>query len=81
MINKKGEIFKEGIKREFKEELGATLNDFQLFGIYNNFYESKNDSIVIFHSDDFVIKGAVNREVEKYQFFDLRELPDKYLEE
>lgn len=72
---KKGEIFEEAIQREVKEEIGARLIDYKLFGVYNNFYEYKNDSIVIFHSDNFTFTGETDREIESYKLFKLSELP------
>ncbi|MTI49920.1 NUDIX domain-containing protein [Sporosalibacterium faouarense] len=73
---KKGEIFEDAIKREVKEELGAELINYKLFGVYNNFFEYKNDSIIIFSSDEFSFTGNTDKEIEKYQLFEVSELPN-----
>lgn len=71
----KYECFDEAIVRELKEELGVTLEDLNHFGTYNNFYENKDDTVVIFISKQFSVKGNKNMEIEAYQFFDLDDLP------
>lgn len=73
---KKGETFEQAIKREVKEELGANLIEYKLFGVYNNFFEYKNDNIIIFFSDNFTLTGDTDREIECYKFFDLTDLPN-----
>lgn len=45
---KKGETFETAIKRELNEELGITVHNLKLHGIYKNFFEGKNDSILCF---------------------------------
>jgi 8-oxo-dGTP pyrophosphatase MutT (NUDIX family) len=72
---KKGETLEEAIRRECEEELGAELNDVQLFGVYSNFYEYKNDHITIFLSNDFSIKGHTDTEIEDYHLFPIDDLP------
>lgn len=73
---KKGETFEEAIRREIKEELGGKLDELKLFGVYNNFFEYKNDHIVIFLCDKFSITGTIDREIESFEFFDLNNLPE-----
>jgi len=73
---KKGETFEEAAKREFKEELGGELKEIKLFGVYNNFYENKNDSIVVLLCTDFTFTGNTDNEIEKFYFFQLDKLPD-----
>lgn len=72
---KKGETYEDGLRRELKEELNAQLSDLQLFGIYNNNYEGKNDSIVIFLCSNFSFDPKSNAEIANYNFFKLTELP------
>lgn len=74
---KKGETFEQAIRREMYEELGCELNSINLFGVYNSFNEYKNDSIVIFYSDNFSITGKTDREIERYDFFQLDKLPEE----
>lgn len=72
---KKGETFEEAIRREFKEEMDGELGSLKLFGIYNNFFEYKNDHIVIFLCEDFSFKGKTDIEIEKFNTFELNSLP------
>lgn len=73
----KGETFEVAAKREFSEELGGQLKEFKLFGVYNNFYESKNDTIVVFLCNDFEFTGETDSEIESFQFFNIESLPEK----
>ena len=72
----KGESLAEAAKREADEELGATVGELRLFGVYSNFYEHKSDHIVVFTGDDFTLTGETDAEIEKFGFFDLGSLPD-----
>lgn len=72
---KKGETFEQAIRREIKEELGGELEELKLFGVYNNFYESKNDTIVIFVCDKFFLSGKNDKEIETFNYFDINDLP------
>ena len=74
---KKGETFEAAIKRELNEELGITVHNLKLHGIYNNFFEGKNDSIFVFFNDDFEISGKKDAEIDEFEFFDLIDLPEK----
>ncbi|MPM57654.1 RNA pyrophosphohydrolase [bioreactor metagenome] len=74
---KKGEIFEQAIRRELYEELDCELHSIRLFGVYNSFNEYKNDSIVIFYSDDFSLSGKTDGEIERYDFFKLNKLPEE----
>ncbi|WP_051623512.1 NUDIX domain-containing protein [Clostridium hydrogeniformans] len=73
---KKGETFEEAVRREFKEELDGELEELKLFGVYNNFYENKNDSIVVFICNDFTFTGKIDSEIEKYDYFKVEDLPE-----
>ena len=72
---KKGETFEQAIRREMEEELGARLDKLSLFGVYTNFFEHKNDHIVIFSSDSFTLSGAKSSEIAAAEWFPLDRLP------
>nr|MBC7245073.1 NUDIX domain-containing protein [Chloroflexota bacterium] len=73
---KKGETVEEATRREAAEELGAELGILRLVGVYTNFYEHKNDHIVVLSCADFVLKGKTNREIACFAFFPLDDLPN-----
>lgn len=73
---KYGETYEEAIRRELKEELNAAVNKMELFGVYNNTFEGKNDSVTIFLSNDFdVFEKKHNSEVSDVRYFKLDSLP------
>ena len=74
---KKKETFQQAIERELKEELGISISNLKLHGVYNNFFEGKNDSIVVFKSKNFSEPNKKNIEIEKVSFFELNHLPEK----
>jgi 8-oxo-dGTP pyrophosphatase MutT (NUDIX family) len=73
---KKGETIKEAAKREANEEFGAKLGDLHLFGVYTNFYEHKNDHVIVLSCEDFTVTGKTDREIEYFDFFRFDALPD-----
>jgi 8-oxo-dGTP pyrophosphatase MutT (NUDIX family) len=72
---KKGETIKAAAKREANEEFGAKLGDLRLFGVYTNFYEHKNDHVIVLVCEDFTLTGETDREIERFDFFRLDDLP------
>lgn len=72
---KKGETYDEGIRREVKEELGMDIGKVELFGVYSNFFEGKNDTVVVFLCEDFGEVEERSFEIEKVAFFSLKDLP------
>ncbi len=72
----KGETLAEAAKREAGEELGATLGELRLLGVYSNFCEHKSDHIVVFTGDDFTLTGETDAEIEKFSFLGLDSLPE-----
>ena len=72
---KRGETPEQAARREAMEEVGATLGPLSLFGVYTNFYEYKNDHVVVFVCNDFTYTGVTDREIERHGLFDLDGLP------
>jgi 8-oxo-dGTP pyrophosphatase MutT (NUDIX family) len=74
---KRGETFEQAIRRELMEELGVQLLEIKFFGVYNNLYEFKNDNIVVFESENFTLSGITDKEIESFNFYSLKNLPEK----
>lgn len=72
---KRSETLEEAARREAAEEVGATLGTLRLFGVYTNFYEYKSDHVVVFVCNDFTLTGETDREIERFAFFVLDDLP------
>ena len=73
---RKGETVEEAARREAAEELGAELGNLNLIGVYTNFYQHKNDQVVVFSTGDFTLTGKTDREIERFDFFRFDDLPD-----
>ena len=72
---KRGETLEQAIRREATEEVGATLGEVRLLGVYTNFYEYKSDHVIVFVCDDVVVQGKHSHEIEQYGFFAFDDLP------
>lgn len=72
---RKGETIEQAVRREAAEEFGAKLGHLRLFGVYTNFYEHKNDHVVVFSCSDFTLTGETDSEVESFDFFAFDDLP------
>lgn len=72
---RKGETVKEAARREAAEELGAELGNLHLIGVYTNFYQHKNDHVVVLSCDDFALTGKTDHEIERFDFFLFDGLP------
>ncbi|MGC9396845.1 MAG: NUDIX domain-containing protein [Anaerolineae bacterium] len=72
---KRGETLEQAIRREAAEEVGATLGEVRLLGVYTNFYEYKSDHVVVFVCDEVTVKGKHSNEIERYGFFAFDDLP------
>ena len=72
----RGETLEEAVRREAKEEVGAVIADLRLFGVYTNFTQGWYDYISVFISEDFLLEGDSDHEIEHLSFFDLDNLPE-----
>lgn len=72
----RGESVEAAVRRETAEEVGATLHDLSLFGVYTNFEYGKSDHVIVFISRDFSLNGHSDGEIERMAFFDLDDLPE-----
>jgi len=58
------------------EELGGEVRSMELFGVYSNFFEGKNDHIVIFLTNNFSIGKTGFKEIEEVKTFPINDLPN-----
>jgi 8-oxo-dGTP pyrophosphatase MutT (NUDIX family) len=72
---KKGETLEQAARREAQEEVGAKLGKLSLFGVFTNFYEFKNDHVIVFVCDEFDMAEAKGFEIEECKLFSIDELP------
>ena len=70
---KPDETLAEAARREAAEEVGATLHELSLFGIFSNLHGDNSDHITVFLSEDFTLVPRQSYEIQKYRFF----LPDR----
>ena len=75
---KKRETITAGLKRELHEEINFTAHDssLELFGVYNNFFENKSDTIIVFTCTGNIEDSKKNSEIDEYAFFRLDSLPE-----
>ncbi len=72
---KRGETLSEAIAREAAEEVGASLGEIRLLGVYSNFVEGKSDHVAIFVCSDFTLTGATDGEIRDFGLFGPDDLP------
>jgi 8-oxo-dGTP pyrophosphatase MutT (NUDIX family) len=72
----RGETLEQAARREALEEVGASLGELRLYGIYTNFFDYKSDHVVVFACTDFTITDVKSREIEQRAFFTCDQLPD-----
>ena len=72
----RGETLETAIRREAKEEAGATLHDLQLFGVHTNYERGKCDHIIVFLSQVFELTCEGDHEIEHCQVFSMDALPE-----
>lgn len=71
----RGETVETAVHREAREELGATMINVRLMGVFSNVREYKNDHVIVFVCEAFTIAGADSEEIAEVRFFPLRQLP------
>ena len=73
---RKGETLEAAARREAAEELGATLGDLRLLGLYSNFFEHKSDHVAVFVCENFTMTGETDAEIARFRFFPPDALPE-----
>lgn len=74
---RKGEGDENTLKRELREELGITdISQITKIGEYQNIYEYKKDTVVVFVVCSFTLTPKRHFEIETWGFFDPRALPE-----
>jgi len=73
---KTGETLKEAIAREAAEEVGASLGEIRLLGVYDNFYEGKSDHVMVFICDFLNMTGETDGEIARWGFIEPDSLPE-----
>ncbi|MBA4179571.1 MAG: NUDIX domain-containing protein [Anaerolinea sp.] len=72
---KRRETLEDAIRREAREEVGATVDDLRLMGVYSNFVEAKSDHVVVFVSEGFTLTPVQSSEIAELRFVPLSGLP------
>jgi 8-oxo-dGTP pyrophosphatase MutT (NUDIX family) len=75
----RGETLEEAVRREAREEVGASLGTLNLLGIYSNFEGFKSDHNALFLCTDFSLVGQQDREIAQACSFSLEALPEGLL--
>jgi ADP-ribose pyrophosphatase YjhB (NUDIX family) len=73
----RGETLESAVRREAREETGATLQDLALFGVYTNNERGKIDHVAVFLSQTFEFTCQGDDEIEYCRLFPLDALPEK----
>lgn len=72
---KRRESVETAVRREAMEEVGGTLGELQLVGLYANLYGPLSDHITLFECHDFELNGQSDEEIAEVKFFPLDQLP------
>lgn len=72
---KRGETIETAVRREVREELGGTLGDLTLLGVYSSIDRERNDHVLVFVCHAFEIAGANDKEIVAVEYFPLAALP------
>jgi 8-oxo-dGTP pyrophosphatase MutT (NUDIX family) len=73
---KRGETLEQAARREASEEVGATLGELKLLGVYTSFQEGKSDHVTVFSCEDGDATLGGDHEIEEARWFPLEALPD-----
>ncbi len=72
---RRGETLEQAARREASEEVGATLGELQLLGVYSRFREHKSDHVAVFTCTDGDATLRGDHEIEEARWFPLDALP------
>jgi 8-oxo-dGTP pyrophosphatase MutT (NUDIX family) len=72
---KRGETLEQAARREAAEEVGASLDELQLFGLYSNLTKYQSDHVTVFLCRSFSLSGQSDFEIERFGFFSPDYLP------
>jgi ADP-ribose pyrophosphatase YjhB (NUDIX family) len=73
---KRGETLVEAVRREAMEEVGASLGELRVMGVYTNLYEGKSDHVAVFVCTRATVSGHSDGEIEHFGFYELSALPE-----
>lgn len=73
---KRKETPEQAARRECREEAGIEVGRLELFGIFTQYVQHKNDHIVVFLCTDFSIEEGHDYEIERVESFPLDALPE-----
>src|SRR6266542_6045446 len=71
----RNETLEQAARREAAEEVGASLGELRLHGVYTNFFDFKSDHVVVFACTEFTLSEVKCREIEQRAFFAYDYLP------
>ncbi len=73
---KRSESVESAARREAAEEVGATVEEMALVGVFANFVDYKSDHVICFLSETFdLVPRPASPEIEDARFFPLDALP------
>lgn len=71
------EAFEDAARREVKEEIGVTVSDLRLLGIYHSRLEGRSDHTALFVASEFEQEPrAISAEIATVKFAPLSTLPE-----
>lgn len=73
---KKKESVETAVRREAMEEVGGTLGELQLLGIFSNLHGPTSDHITLFLCHEFELNGKSDDEIAEVKLFPFDQLPE-----